>query len=382
MATLIVECPKCRYRNSVKNAKCKCGFHLKKQSGKLYWIDYYMNGIRKRERIGRSKEAAENRLREVETQIAEDRYIEKDKNAKMTIDGICKWYLVLEDIKAKKSYRRDKQFIASLLRLLDGNVLVKDLNIGIVEEYRVKRLKEPSTHTDKTIAPATVNKEVACLVTALNKGVNHNKISSNPIVGIKKLRENNQRNRTLTDEEFESLLSYCPNYLQGPVLIAYYQALRQNEILSLTWESVDLAKGFIRLKAENTKTGEKRSIPIHPRVAELLKHLPRGIRTKRVFLKNGNPMIRFEGHTRREFNKALEKAEIQDFRFHDLRHCAITNLYLSGENPLVIMAIAGHHTVSMNLRYANPTEDDLSKIRWKKGNDGHLYGHQERRIAH
>jgi len=45
------------------------------------------------------------------------------------------------------------------------------------------------------------------------------------------------------------------------------------------------------------------------------------------------------------------------------------------------MAIAGHNALSMNLRYANPTEDDLRGIRWKNRNDGHLYGHQAESIA-
>jgi integrase len=374
---LMVECPQCRKRRSSKSEKCECGFSLRKHSGKIYWIDYRVNGKRKREKIGRSKDAAENRLRQVETQIIEERYIDKDKNARVNLKSLCDWYLELEDVKAKKSYQRDVQFIDVLLRILDGYILVKDLTIGLMEEYRVKRLREPSPiRTGETIAPATVNKEVSCLVTILNKGLKHDKISSNPISGIKKLKENNGRNRTLTDDEFETLLENCPEYMKGIILVAFYQAMRQKEILTLTWDSVDLQKGFIRLKAENTKTGEKRSIPIHPRVKEMFQQLPLGIRSKRVFLKNGEPMIRFEGHTRRDFEKALKKSGIEDFWFHDFRHCAITNLWISGENPALIMAIAGHSALKMNLRYANPTENDLVGIKWKNPNGGHLYGHQ------
>ena len=379
-----VECPKCGRRNSEKRNRCsnaECNFSIKKQSHKIYWIDYRANGTRTREKIGRSRKAAEHRLREVQSQLTEDRYISPDKNARINLKEVCQWYLTLEDVKAKKSYRRDKQLIANILRLLDGNMLVKDLNIGIVEEYRTRRMNEESTHSGENIAPSTANKEVACLVTAMNKGVKHDKISSNPINGIKKLKENNQRNRTLTDDEFERLLSVCPQYLQGPIMMAYYLAMRQGEILSLTWDSVDLSKGFIRLKAEDTKTGEKRSVPIHPKVDKMLRGLPKGLRTNRVFLKNGKPMKRFEGHTRRDFDKSVYIAGIEDFRFHDLRHCAITNLYIAGENPLIIMAIAGHNNPSMSARYANPTEDDLRGIGWKNRNGGHLYGHQKGRTA-
>ena len=68
---ILVECPKCKARGSTKRKVCKCGYQVQKSNSKNYWIDYYINGKRTRERIGRSKQAAENRLREVETAKAE-----------------------------------------------------------------------------------------------------------------------------------------------------------------------------------------------------------------------------------------------------------------------------------------------------------------------
>ena len=56
---ILVECPKCKIRGSVKHKVCKCGNQVQKSDSKNYWIDYYINGKRTRERIGRSKQAAE-----------------------------------------------------------------------------------------------------------------------------------------------------------------------------------------------------------------------------------------------------------------------------------------------------------------------------------
>ena len=64
---ILVECPKCKVRGSVKRKVCKCGNQVQKSDSKIYWIDYYLNGKRISERIGRSKQAAENRLREIQT---------------------------------------------------------------------------------------------------------------------------------------------------------------------------------------------------------------------------------------------------------------------------------------------------------------------------
>jgi hypothetical protein len=58
---LLVECPACKKRNSSRVKTCKCGFALAKFSGRTYWIDYLIEGQRRRERIGPNKQAAEHR---------------------------------------------------------------------------------------------------------------------------------------------------------------------------------------------------------------------------------------------------------------------------------------------------------------------------------
>ena len=49
---ILVECPKCKVRGSVKRKVCKCGNQIQKSKSKNYWIDYYINGKRTRELIG------------------------------------------------------------------------------------------------------------------------------------------------------------------------------------------------------------------------------------------------------------------------------------------------------------------------------------------
>ncbi len=67
---LLVECPTCKKRNSLKNKTCSCGFVLSEFPGRVYWIDYMINGRRHRERIGPNKAAAMQRLLEVKRAIA------------------------------------------------------------------------------------------------------------------------------------------------------------------------------------------------------------------------------------------------------------------------------------------------------------------------
>lgn len=208
--------------------------------------------------------------------------------------------------------------------------------------------------------PATVNREVACLKAVLNRAVRHGKLLQNPILKVKKLPENNVRMRILTQAEFESLLDCCPSHLKPVVLMAYYTGMRRSEILFLTWDEVDLGKGFIRLPGDRTKTQTGRSIPLHPRIRETLSNLPRAIHTSRVFLRDGESFEEFK----RSFRTACRNARIEDFTFHDLRHCALNNLRKAGNDYFRIMAISGHRTMSVFKRYNLVTEEELSQVRW------------------
>jgi integrase len=383
---ILQECPKCKQKLSIsiptktsegetvrkERKECpSCGFKLRKASGKAYWIEYYINGRRKRERIGPNKEAAEHRLREVLKARTEERYIDKDPAFRMTLGELCKWYLDLPEVKAKDSYDRDGNFIANLKRLLGEDSKIKDITSGKIEADQTPRLAEPSSaHPGHTIRPCTVNKEVSCLKWVFNRAIRHGKLEHNPANGVKKLPENNVRMRVLTQKEFDLLLEKCEKRLQHlrPVIaMGYYMGMRRSEILFLTWPEVDLKKGFIRLSAERTKTNSQRVIPIHPKVKVILEKLPRGLHTDRVFLRHGKPF----DEVKNSFQSACKNAGIRDFCFHDLRHCAINNLRLAGNDYFEIMSMSGHKTMSVFKRYNLVTEEELSRIKWPScGNSG------------
>ena len=142
--------------------------------------------------------------------------------------------------------------------------------------------------------------------------------------------------------------------------MAYHMGMRKDEIVRLTWPEVDLKKGFIRLSAERTKTDTARNIPIHPEVKTMLESVPRGLLTDRVFLRNGQPF----DEMKHSFQSACKRAKIENFTFHDLRHCALNNLRLAGNDFFQIMAISGHKDMGVFKRYNLVTEEELSQIRW------------------
>ena len=353
---ILVECPACRKRGPLKRKICECGYNVQKANSKNYWIDYYEGSIRKRERIGRSKQAAENRLREVQTAKAEGRHIKQNKNETVTIGALRDWYLDLSEVKQRRSFSSIKKCLRICVAGI-GDIPVSQLTLNRLELFRKQRLTEISERKGRPVKPSTINRDVANLKAMLNKALDHSKIESNLIGRIKQLEENNVRQRVLSQDEFESLYLHCPPSLKGIVLMGFYLPMRQAEILNLTWKEIDLKMGFISLGGERTKNKTGRVVPLHPRIIKFLRTCPRPIDGWYVF----GDSRRFN---RKAYNKAVKAAGIVDFTNHDLRRCAINNMRLAGNDHFVIKQASGAKTDSVFQRYNFVSEEEMKGIKW------------------
>jgi integrase len=115
----------------------------------------------------------------------------------------------------------------------------------------------------------------------------------------------------------------------------------------------------------------------------MLINLPRGLHTNRVFLSKGKPVNNFAGNYQLQWSRAAQEVELGDFTFQDLRHCAINNLRLSGNDYFTIMAISGQKTTSVFQRYNVVTEEELQGVKWKteESSGVHIGVHQPRKTG-
>ena len=111
-----------------------------------------------------------------------------------------------------------------------------------------------------------------------------------------------------------------------------------------------------RENRNRTKNKTVRSIPMHPKVIDYFQSLPRPLKGGFVFSKRC--------FNRRAYDKAVEMSSLGDFTFHDLRHCAINNLRLAGNDHFAIKKISGHKTDSAFQRYNLVTEEEMKD--WPK----------------
>jgi integrase len=138
--------------------------------------------------------------------------------------------------------------------------------------------------------------------------------------------------------------------------------MRYGEIVKLHWKDVNFDLGFITL--QQTKNGDKRIIPITNETVRILQSCPTygAAAQEQIFKSRKKTSSALPLSIRKSFAKALKAAQIESFRFHDLRHTAASHLAMNGATQGELMAILGHKSPQMTRRYAHYSQDHLRAI--------------------
>ncbi len=380
---ILLECPMCHKKQTLKNKKCVCGADLdklKRQKEKVrYWSDYRIpikdgSGKTKyqqrREYIGYSREDAKAADGKRKVQKKENRHFDMLPGTDTTFNEMTEWYLNLEKVKKLKSFDRLSSGIGNFNKVF-GSSFVNDVRNVDLENYQLMRRK--------TVKPRTVDYEISVVGTMVNKAFVNKKISGDAVLAFKSLQNmlekgSNARKRKASIDEYISLVNVAADHLKPIIVTAFNTGMRRGEIRNLRWRHVDFEKGLIRLPAAVVKENKSKVIPLNHHVLEVLNKLrPRKPRLKDnnyhdfVFTYLGNPIMD-PGGLRRSFKTACEKAGIDYGRnltdglcFHDFRRTIKTNMLDAGIQKEYRDTILGHSLNGMDVHYLAPSEDDLKK---------------------
>lgn len=249
-----------------------------------------------------------------------------------------------------------------------GSYALADVTPSLIAQYRDK-LASGITSQGKQRSPATVNRYLAALSVAFTTAVKEwGWIEDNPMRKVTKPKESRGRVRFLSDDERIRLLKACKEssnqYLYPVVVLALSTGMRQGEIMGLTWDTIDLNQG--RAILHETKNGERRAVAVTGHALEVLKELSkvRQIDCNLLFptKKNTPQKPQKPMDLRSPWESAVKKAELQDFKFHDLRHSAASYLAMNGASLAEIAEVLGHKTLQMVKRYAHLSEGHTARV--------------------
>jgi len=300
-----------------------------------WWIDYRINGRRgprKREKIGQSKQLAKTVFKKRKVEIAEGKFLDRRLQDKTLFKDFGTHFLTVHS-STKRSEDRDTYMVSRFSEHW-GTKLLSEITAHMIEEWRSERAK--------AVSHGTVNRELECLKTLFSKAVEWGKLENNPARRVRKFKLSNQRQRYITQEEFERLHASCSSNLKPIVMLARHTGMRRGEILALRWEDVDFRAGTIHVRT--SKNGEGREVPMNATVRAALRALPRRIDDSTVFA------IR---HVQKSFGRACGAAKLVDFTFHDLRHTFASHLVMAGVDISTVRELLGHKTLAMTQRYSH-----------------------------
>lgn len=301
-----------------------------------------------------TRAAAEQWAREVEYEMDRGTYVSRAEAESTTLMELLERYRN-EVTPLKKGASSESARIRALLRHPLAQRIVAGIRGVDIASYRDERLKK--------VSPATVKRDLVILshlfeVVRKEWGIH----VLNPVRDIRLPPHSKARDRRLQtardgeEGEESRLLNACRKtrnpFLLPIIHLALETAMRQGELVSLRWEHVDLTRRIAHLP--DTKNGESRTVPLSTTAVNVLRALPRSIHGQ-VF-----PGLTTEA-VKRAYIRAVDRAGIEDLRFHDLRHEATTRLFEHGLNIMEVATITGHKDLRMLRRYTHLKAEDLAK---------------------
>jgi len=243
-----------------------------------------------------------------------------------------------------------------------GSRSLADITPQFVVQCRSKLGNEPVRGGVR--GPGTINRYMAVLSHVFTVAIREwGWLEDNPIRKITRLKEPRGRVRFLSDDERKRLLDACREsrspFLYPAVVVALSTGMRKNEVLGLRWKCVDLARRVMVI--DETKNDERRAIPLAGLALREIGRLAEERDPDCPFVfpsKGGAAPV----DIRTPWETALRRAQIEDFRFHDLRHSTASYLAMNGASLAEIAEVLGHKTLQMVKRYAHLSDQHTAKI--------------------
>lgn len=343
------------------------------RDGKVYArITYYDEQGRRRDvmRLADSRAHAKELAAQMRRELKDhgERIVDADK---LKFDELAGYY---EEDKVKPAQYHEGRKVAGLRSLSSvrlvlktliahfGKRFIKTITPTDIEKFKAGRLNTTAQRSGEKLKIATVNRELELLRAVFAYARREGWLIRSPferLRGVISKADERRRDRVLGFDEEKRLLDACdgPRAHLRPILIcALDTAMRRGEIIKLRWRDVRIEGRTILVTAMNSKTMKARTVGmterLHVELTRLWEMSPKD---------PGESVFGIADTFKRAFASACRLASVEDFRFHDCRHTAITRWVRAGLPIAEIMRLSGHSTLQAFAIYANSTPETIRR---------------------
>lgn len=301
--------------------------------GSVYWIEVRNpDGSRIRESTGTGDRAQAQTLHDLRVKQISDGLM----RPRTWADAIGRW---MEERTDKRSLDRDESMARWLAPRWDQRLFnsITDQDIRTVME--VKR---------RETSASNANHYLKFVKALFNRSVEWGWVDVSP-VKMKPYPAAKARVRFLSEDELIRLMRELPHHLRVMAEFSVLTGLRMSNVTGLRWDRVDMQRKILWVESTDYKSGRNHGIPLGDRALQILEG-ERSQNATHVFTYQGYPV---QNTNTAAWQKALKRAGIVDFRWHDLRHTFASYHAMNGTPLLTLKALGGWQTLEMVNRYAH-----------------------------
>jgi integrase len=332
-----------------------------RKRGKHYVVDYYdATRRRRRETVGPNLHEARQVLAQREWERRNGKFRLRRKAITMA-EFLAKWeedYLVVREQLGRLKGSTLVGYRVNLRRHIlpfFGPLRIDEIALPHVREF-VKVLLA------KKLAPGSVCNAVALVKEMFKHAVQWGYLDTNPAQYVERPRVEVEEMEILTPPEIRRLLDAADEPVRTLLLCAVLTGMRRGELLGLKWEDVDLEGSRIHVRRSLWRgklitpksRRSRRAIDMAPTLKAALARLPSRFKAELVFASPDGQPIDPDNFMKRDWARALRRANLRRIRFHDLRHTYASLLIAQGAHPKYIQAQLGHASIQTTLdRYGH-----------------------------
>jgi integrase len=308
-----------------------------------WWVKISHLGRKIQRSTGTSDKIAAQRFHDkIKSDLWKTNYLD-EKPERTWIEAVTRW---LDESQHKRSLDDDKIHLRWVSPYFK-DLMLTQITRNTIDSIANKKLKEK-------VKPSTVNRMLEIIRAIFRKAEREWEwIDRAPIVRM--LKEDSKRIRWLTQEEASRLISELPEHLADLATFSLATGLRKSNVTGLQWCDVDLVKKHALIHPDQAKTKKAIPVPLNETAISII---------RKQIGKHSEFVFRYGGRQIKQSNtkawrKALKRAGIENFRWHDLRHTWASWHVQNGTSLQELQQLGGWASFEMVLRYAHLSSDHL-----------------------